>query len=34
VLGLLAVVAGAGFGDLWLAFIGWFLRSAAIAELQ
>ena len=33
-LGLLGVLAGAGFAGLWLAFIGWFLLSAAAAELR
>src|SRR3954465_4373566 len=32
--GLLGVVAGAGFSGLWLAFIGWFLLSAAAAEMR
>ncbi|HEX6209966.1 MAG TPA: site-2 protease family protein, partial [Methylomirabilota bacterium] len=30
--GLLRVFAGAGFGGLWLAFIGWFLLEAARAS--
>jgi Zn-dependent protease len=34
VLGLLGFVAGAGFSGLRLAFIGWFLLSAAAAELR
>ena len=32
VLGLLRFFAGAGFGGLWIAFIGWFLLSAAGAS--
>ena len=32
VFGLLRFVAGAGFGGLWLAFIGWFLLNAARAS--
>jgi Zn-dependent protease len=32
-LGVLSFVAGAGISGLWLAFIGWFLLSAAAAEL-
>jgi CBS-domain-containing membrane protein len=27
--GLFALLAGAGFGALWLAFIGWFLLASA-----
>jgi hypothetical protein len=33
-LGLLGFLAGAGFSGLWLAFIGWFLLSAAATELR
>jgi Zn-dependent protease len=33
-LGVLQLVAGAGFGGLWLALIGWFVVSAASAEEQ
>jgi Zn-dependent protease len=33
-LGLLGFVAGGGFGALWIALIGGFLRSAAAAELR
>ena len=33
-LGVLQLVAGAGFGGLWLALIGWFVVSAAAAEEQ
>ena len=33
-LGLFGFVAGAGFSGLWLAFIGWFLLSAAAAEMR
>ncbi|HEY2384282.1 MAG TPA: hypothetical protein VGK48_24165, partial [Terriglobia bacterium] len=29
VYGFLRVLTGAGFGGLWLAFIGWFLTQAA-----
>jgi Zn-dependent protease/predicted transcriptional regulator len=32
--GLLQLLVGAGFGGLWLAFIGWFLIGAAAAEEQ
>lgn len=32
VFGLLRFIAGAGFGGLWLAFIGWFLLNAARAS--
>jgi Zn-dependent protease len=34
VLGVLGFFLGAGFSGLWLAFIGWFLLSAAAAELR
>jgi CBS domain-containing protein len=34
VLGLLSFIAGAGFGGLWLALIGWFLIAAATMESQ
>ena len=32
VIGLLRFFAGADFGGLWLAFIGWFLKDAAVAS--
>ena len=34
VLGALGFAVGTGFGGLWLALIGWFLLSAAAAELR
>jgi Zn-dependent protease/CBS domain-containing protein len=32
VIGLFRFFSGAGFGGLWLAFIGWFLKDAAVAS--
>jgi hypothetical protein len=32
--GLLGFVTGNGVGGLWLALVGWFLLSAAAAEMR